>query len=63
MTDLIIYYVIAGLFFNIGTMCNSELIDYWLEWGLSGFVAQLVLSTALFPLLIFVMIKDLVTNG
>jgi len=62
MDDLIIYYAVAGLFFNIGTMCDSERLDYWVEWGIGGFIAQLVLSIALFPLIMFVMFKGASTS-
>jgi hypothetical protein len=42
------YYLTVGLIFNLLTMLNEEIRDYWVEFGFFGFIIQLIVSTVAF---------------
>lgn len=54
----ILNYIGLGLIVNVYTMFDKEMRGYWFEWGFLGFIIQMAFSVALFPLVLWVLIKE-----
>lgn len=62
MNELILYCIIIGVVINLLTMLNKEIREYWFEWGVLGFVVQMIFSTIFFPLIAYVITKERFTQ-
>lgn len=57
MSEYVLMYMVIGLSVNVGTMANEGIKECFFEWGLVGFVFQLLLSAAVFPLILFYIVR------
>ena len=53
MADSILIYLVIGLVVNVLTMLDSEIWEYWIEFGIFGFLFQLAFSIVFFPLVLY----------
>lgn len=53
MSDAFLIYLIIGIAVNFLTMFDSEIWDYWIEFGIAGFFIQLAFSVIFFPLVLY----------
>lgn len=58
MNEWIVFYMLIGLLINIASMFNKDVRGYWVEFGVIGFIFQLVISVVFFPLIVLFMIDD-----
>lgn len=57
---MLVTYMLIGLVVNVITMLNKEVWEYWIEFGVFGFIIQLTVSSLLFPLVLIALSRELI---
>lgn len=58
----LVCYLAIGLAFNFGTMIDDDIRECYFEFGVMGFFIQLIVSSLVFPLVIYLVVSDYYEN-